>query len=256
MKTPELTLILPAYNERATIGRTIEQYFAYFERRGTQCEIIVAADGNDGTRELVRQMIAGNPRLKVIGHEERRGKGRGVREAVAIASGAIIGYADADNKVPIEEFEKVGPWLTQGYHVVTGSRALAKSSIERKQSWYRRIGSRGFHVFMQTVVGLPGIHDTQCGFKFFTREAAVRLFHSQVIDGYMFDVEILALAQHFGYTIKEVPIRWRDDGDSRLNLISGNLRNIKDIFRIRLSRARLRSASPALMKAHTATEDE
>ena len=231
-KGADLTIILPAYNERTSIGRTIEQYFQYFQKRGTRCEIVVAADGNDGTREFVREMANDYDRLKVIGHKERLGKGRGIREAVAVSGGRVIGYADADNKVPIDEYEKIEPWLTQGFQVVIGSRALAQSNIERKQSWYRRVGSRGFSVFMHTVVGLPGIHDTQCGFKFFNREVAQHLFRSQAIDGYMFDVEILALAQFFGYTIKEVPIRWRDDGDSRLNLISGNLRNVKDIFRI------------------------
>ena len=102
----ELTLILPAYNERASIAATIEEAFAYFERRSIVAEIIVAADGNDGTREIVREMAAQNPYLRVIGHEERLGKGRGIREAVKLARGRIIGYADADNKVPIEEYSK------------------------------------------------------------------------------------------------------------------------------------------------------
>ena len=229
----EISLILPAYNEHATIGSTIKRYFAYFEGRGTRVEIIVAADGDDGTRELVRGMVTAYPTLKVIGHKERSGKGRGIREAVALATGNIVGYADADDKVPIEEFEKIEPWLAGGCHVVTGSRALAQSRIERRQPWFRRLGARGFHVFMQTVVGLPGIHDSQCGFKFFQREVAQRLFQAQKIDGYMFDVEILALARKFGYRMQEVPIRWRDDGDTRLNLVSGNLRNVVDIFRIR-----------------------
>jgi dolichyl-phosphate beta-glucosyltransferase len=199
-------------------------------------------------------MASGNPGLMVIGHEERSGKGRGIREAVAIASGAIVGYADADNKVPIEEFDKIRPWLAEGYHLVTGSRALAQSKIERKQAWYRRLGSKGFHVFMQIVVGLPGIHDTQCGFKFMHRDVALHLFGNQTIDGYMFDVEVLALAGHFGYRVKEVPIRWRDDGDTRLNLISGNLRNVADIFRIRLNLTHQKVAQP-LARTRSVAED-
>ena len=229
----DISLILPAYNERATIATTIQQAFAYFRSRSVLAEIIVAADGNDGTRELVRELAAGWPNLKVIGHEDRGGKGRGVREAMMLARGRIVGYADADNKVPIEEYGKLQPWLAQGYEVVTGSRALAQSQIERWQPWYRRAGSKGFYYFMQTVVGLPGIHDTQCGFKFFPRSAAFRLFELQRIDGYMFDVEILAIAHSIGYRIKEVPIRWHDDADSRLQLFSGNVRNVIDIFKIR-----------------------
>jgi dolichyl-phosphate beta-glucosyltransferase len=170
----------------------------------------------------------------VLGHQERLGKGRGIREAMHVADGEIIGYVDADDKVPIEEFGKIEPWFAKGYDVVIGSRAMRQSLIERRQPLYRRIGAAGFHVFMQTVVGLPGIRDSQCGFKFFRREAAIKLFGMQKIDGYMFDVEILALAQRLGYRIRQVPIRWRDDGDSRLELVSGNLRNVKDVLRIRL----------------------
>jgi dolichyl-phosphate beta-glucosyltransferase len=229
----DLSLILPAYNERESIVSTIEQAFEYFRSRSIDGEIIVAADGADGTREKVREIAAGNPRVSVFGNEARCGKGRAVREAMARTRGRLVGYADADNKVPIEEFDKIRPCLDAGYQVVTGSRALAQSQIERKQPLYRRLGSAGFRIFLQTVLGLPGVHDTQCGFKFFHRDVALRLFGLQRIDGYMFDVEILTLAHQMGYGIKEVPIRWRNDGDSRLDLLSGNIRNVIDIFKIR-----------------------
>jgi glycosyltransferase involved in cell wall biosynthesis len=251
----DLTLIFPAYNERATIGATVEEAFSYFKGRKIQVEVIVAADGMDGTRELVSQMTSTYPRLEVIGHPERGGKGRGIREAIAIARGKIIGYADADRKVPIEDFERIEPFLREGYRVVTGSRAMQSSEVLRSQPWFRRLGSTGFYYYMQTVVGLPGIRDTQCGFKFFDRKAARQLFHFQEIDGYMFDVEILALARHFGFSVKEVPIRWRDDGDSRLNLVSGNLRNALDIFKIRRSMSRLDRASVASRVARLELEE-
>jgi dolichyl-phosphate beta-glucosyltransferase len=235
----DLTLILPAYNERTTIGATVDGAIAYFRSRRIQTEIIVAADGDDGTRELVAEKAVGDSNLKVIGHQVRRGKGRAIREAVAIARGQIIGYADADGKVPIEDYDLIEPALGEGYRVVIGSRGLEESKILRRQPWYRRIGSTGFYYYMRSVVDLPGIRDTQCGFKFFDRKAARQLFHFQKVDGYMFDVEILALARHFGFSIKQVPIRWRDDGDSRLRLLSGNLRNGIDIFKIRHAIARL-----------------
>jgi dolichyl-phosphate beta-glucosyltransferase len=235
--SPYITLILPAFNESATIAGTIAKTIEYFDRRGYTWQIIVAADGNDGTRELVAELGRKNPAIQVIGHPERLGKGRGIREAVAIAAGSIIGYADADYKVPIEEFDKVQP-LLKDFHVVIGSRAIERSLIERPQPWFRRAGSRGFAAFMHTVVGLHEIGDTQCGFKFFHRAVARELFGCQKIDRYMFDVEILSLATLFGYRIKEVAIRWRDDGDSRLDLVTGNIRNVIDIFRIRSSRTR------------------
>ena len=180
-------------------------------------------------------MARGNPALRAIGGPGRRGKGRGIREAVALASGEFIGYADADNKVPIGEFDMVRPWLEQGCEVVMGSRVAAGARIERPQPLYRRLGARGFSVFMRTVVGLGGIRDTQCGFKFFPARAAKELFRRQKVDGYMFDVEILVLARRLGYRIQQVPIRWRDDADSRLQLVAGNLRNVRDILRITLA---------------------
>jgi glycosyltransferase involved in cell wall biosynthesis len=232
---PDISLILPAFNEARAIPVTVGEAVRYFTSRGLRYEIIVAADGGDGTREIVRAMARENPAIQAIGSGARRGKGIGIRQAVAIARGAIIGYADADNKVPIDEFDKFRPWLEQGSELAIGSRSRrGGASIEQAQPLYRRVGSVGFHWFMQAVVGLPEIQDTQCGFKFFQHAAAKELFRRQKIDAYMFDVEILAIARRLGYRIQQVPIRWRDDADSRLNLVSGNLRNVRDIFRIGL----------------------
>jgi dolichyl-phosphate beta-glucosyltransferase len=233
----DVSLILPAYNEAATIASTIRETGSYFRSRGLRYEIIVAADGDDGTRELALETARQGEPVRVIGNRERSGKGRGVREAMQLARGDIAGYADADNKVPIEEFDKVRPWLdqslTQGYDVAIGSRSMPDSQIEKRQPLYRQLGGKAFGLFMHAVVGLRDITDTQCGFKFFTRAAAREIFTRQQIDGYMFDVEILVLARRLGYGIRQVPIRWRDDGDSRLALVSGNLRNVRDILRIR-----------------------
>lgn len=234
---PDITLILPAFNEAAGIAGTLSEVVGYFQQAGLRYEVIVAADGDDGTREIVAALARDDPAIRVTGGQARRGKGRSIREAVLISNGAIVGFADADNKVPVSEFEKVRPCFKQGWQVVTGSRRLCDSFIERGQPLYRRLGSRAFAVFMQAVIGLPGIGDSQCGFKFFTREAALELFRRQKIDGYMFDVEILALAQRLGYRIQQVPIRWRDDGNSRFAPLSGSVRNLVEIFKIRLSLA-------------------
>ena len=173
------------------------------------------------------------PASSSSGLPERRGKGRGIREGVARATGDIIGFTDADNKTPIDELDKVLPLLTDGADLVIGSRAGKAALIERPQKLYRRIGSRGFALFMHAAVGLNGIVDTQCGFKFFRGDVARDLFARQQIDGYMFDVEILYLAKRLGYRIEQVPVRWRDDGDSRLDLIAGNVRNVRDVLSIR-----------------------
>jgi dolichyl-phosphate beta-glucosyltransferase len=149
------------------------------------------------------------------------------------AKGSIIGFMDADYKTPIEEIEKMLPWLGNGYEIVIGSRALRGSQIEVPQPFYRRWGSQLFGVVMHALVGLPDIVDTQCGFKFFTRKAALDIFSRQKVDGYMFDIEILCLSERLGYQVKEVPIRWINDPDSRLQLVRGNLRNLRELLDIR-----------------------
>jgi dolichyl-phosphate beta-glucosyltransferase len=229
----EISLIFPAYNEAHRIVSTIKEAEEYFMSIGISAyEIIVSADGTDGTREKVLELSLSDDRIKAIGSPERLGKGHGIREAVKIASGKYIGFSDADNKTPITEFEKVYPYLKQGIEVVIGSRANRDSQIERRQPLYRQIGSKGFAIFMHSITGLWAINDTQCGFKFFQENIAHDLFNRQQVDGYMYDVEILYLAKQSGYRIQEVPIRWRDDGDSRLQLVSGNIQNVRDIFQI------------------------
>jgi len=239
---PDLSVIIPAYNEAATIARTLTLVRDYLEGRGRSFEVIVAADGNDGTREMARELIGDDGRFTVIGSAQRGGKGRGVRGGLGMARGRIVGFVDADYKTPIEEIEKILPWFDQGFDLVIGSRGMGDSQIVRAQKLYRRIGSRVFAFGMRTVTGVRNITDTQCGFKFFTRRAARDVFSRQRIDGYMFDVEILRLAQVLGYRIKEVGIRWQDDGDSRLDLIAGNWRNAKDIMKIGLSRFKVPQA--------------
>jgi dolichyl-phosphate beta-glucosyltransferase len=230
---PSISVVVPAYNEVETIERTVTAIGRHLEQRFASHEIIVWADGDDGTRERVAALAAADPRISVGGTAERRGKGRGIREGVALAQGSLVGFVDADYKTPIEELDLLLPWFDRGCDIVIGSRALADSRVEVSQPKYRQLGSIGFGLAMHAIVGLPEIRDTQCGFKFFKRDVARDLFRRQKVDGYMFDVEVLYLAQRAGYRIKEVGIRWRDDGDSRLQLVSGNWRNLKDLFRIR-----------------------
>jgi dolichyl-phosphate beta-glucosyltransferase len=238
-----LSLILPAYNEVARIRQAVEQTRSYLDQRRISHEIIVAADGGDGTREVVADMARYDPRLSVLGGVERGGKGRAIRLGVQRAAGQIIGFADADFKTPIEEVDKLLPWLGEGYDIVIGSRGVAESRIENPQPLYRQLGSRCFALAMHLLLGLWHIHDTQCGFKFFRAPVARDLFRRQRIDGYMFDVEILHLAELSGYHIKEVGVRWRDDGDSRLQLLAGNWRNMIDILRVRFGKVDLSSAA-------------
>ena len=170
----------------------------------------------------------------VIGSARRGGKGLGIRNAVFMARGRIIGFSDADNKTPITEYGKLEAALRAGADVAIGSRGLPEALIERPQPLYRRLGSKVFAFGMQLIVGLRGIADSQCGFKFFQADVARYLFERQRIDGYMFDVEILALALRAKFRIAQVPVRWRDDNDSRFHIISGGLRDLRELLAIRL----------------------
>src|SRR5262249_4701114 len=159
---PYLSLIVPAYNEAGRILDTLADFRNHLDLQPFDYEIVVSADGNDGTREKVAELARRDRRISVLGSAERGGKGRGIRLAVAKAKGKVIGFADADNKTPIGELDRLLPWLNS-YDLVIGSRGMADSRIERKQPWYRQIGSKCFWFVMQVVVGLPGIRDTQCG---------------------------------------------------------------------------------------------
>ena len=245
---PDISLILPAFNEAKTIVNTVREAHGYFQARQLTSQIIVSADGDDGTREKARELASEVPGILVIGSAQRSGKGRGIRLGVKEATGTIIGFADADNKVPIDEFDRFLPLLRGSANFVIGTRARGKATIEKPQPLYRQLGGRAFYFVMQSLIGLPGVADTQCGFKFFRRDLAKAVFAIQEIDGYMFDVEIIALALRMGAKMEQIPIRWRDDADSRLDLVSGNIRNMKDIFRIRRRLAAMRPEEFALAR--------
>ena len=244
-----LSVIIPAFNEAASVTHTIGAIQAHLDRTHRTYEIIVAADGRDGTRERVRELAAGDPRISVFGDEERRGKGRAVRLGMLQARGEVVGFVDADSKTPFEEIDRFLPWFGRGFDVVIGSRAAADSRTLVVPPLYRRIGSRIFAAGMHALVGLRGIHDTQCGFKFFRGVVARDLFQRQRIDGYMFDAEVLYLAERLGHRIKEIGVAWQYDDDSRLQVVTDNSRSVVDLARIRFAHRGGRSLVPPHIRA-------
>jgi dolichyl-phosphate beta-glucosyltransferase len=236
-EVPYLSIVVPAYNEARSIGATLAAMRAFLDRQGESYEVIVAADGDDDTPEVVEALARAWPQLRLSAERGRHGKGHGIRRGMRLARGEVRGFVDADGKTPVEELARLLPWLDQGFDVVIGSRALADSRVEVPQPGYRQVGSRLFALGMHTLVGLRHIRDTQCGFKLFSRAAAREIFSRTRIDGYMCDVEILCLAERLGYRVKEVGVRWRDDGDSRLELVRGNARNLVELLRIRFQSA-------------------
>jgi dolichyl-phosphate beta-glucosyltransferase len=239
---PYLSVIVPAYNEAASIARSLAAMRTFLDAQTYTYQVILASDGDDSSPDIARAIARGWPNLELSLAAGRHGKGHGLRRGAAMARGQVVGFLDADYKTPIDECVKLLPWLSDGHDVVIGSRAASGSSIQRPQRWYRRIGSRGFGIVMHAMIGLHAVRDTQCGFKFFTRRAADEIFGRTQIDGYMCDIEILWLAERLGFRIKEVGIQWSDDGDSRLELLRGNVRNMRELVQIRFGRYSLRTA--------------
>jgi glycosyltransferase involved in cell wall biosynthesis len=235
--SPDLSLIVPAYREGERLAGTLDAIVSYLERSPDAFEIIVAADGDDATRREAERRGRADRRIVVTGSPARRGKGRAVREGMALARGRVIGYLDGDGQVPVEELAKLLCWLEAGWDIAVGSRALPGSQIEGRRPLHRRVGSVVFAALARRFCGLRGLRDPQCGLKVFRAEVARELFARQRIDGYLFDLELLVLARASGYRTREVPIRWRAEGGSRFDALRGSPRILLDLARIVLQRA-------------------
>lgn len=243
---PLLSMVMPAYNEEKRIGLALARTMRYLDQQGWRYEIIVVDDGSaDATSAAVQEVAqdrdAGGasadmpPSVRLLRNERNRGKGYSVRRGVLASRGTYVGFADADYKTHIESIEEVLRCLREGCDVAMGSRVLPESRIEREQPDHRRGGGRLFNGMLRMILGMKRFGDTQCGFKFFRGEVARDLFRRQRIEGYMFDVEVLWLCERLGYRVREVPVRWENEPDSRFRLVSGMLRNLRELLRIRLS---------------------
>jgi dolichyl-phosphate beta-glucosyltransferase len=234
---PHLSVIIPAYNEEKKIDGDLEAALAYFERQPYSFEVIAVDDGSsDGTpAKLAEWERRHAPKVRAICYQPNRGKGYAVRTGMLAASGENRMFADAGLCVPFSETERGLAALGGGCDVAIGSRKLAASRIVQKQTAYRRRGSRVFGAVIRRAMGLQGIEDTQCGFKFFTARAAGDLFGRSRIDGFMFDAETLINARRLGMKICEFPVEWRADPDSRYRPFTGSLRNLAELARIRFS---------------------
>jgi dolichyl-phosphate beta-glucosyltransferase len=234
----ELSVILPAYNEEARLERGVRAVLAWLDDHGTQSEVIVVDDGSrDGTRALADRLAGEDARIRVFGFERNRGKGAAVREGVTHAQGDFVLFTDVDQSTPMDEWPRLRAFLGDGYDVVLASREVVGAERVVPQPWYRRSMGYAFMVLRGWVV-LPGFIDTQCGFKAFTRAAAADIFTRTKLEGFCFDVEVLAIAVHRGLRVIEVPVHWTDDPRSTVSPVADSWRMFLDFFAIRANRKR------------------
>lgn len=230
---PYLSIVIPAYNEEAVIEKTLREVVGYLEEKSLSYEIIVVCDGcKDNTASIAEGFVKVNDRISVIDRKTNMGKGFSVKEGCLNAEGEYVIFTDADLSTPIGEVEKLLKWLKDSYDIAIGSRGLKESDIKIHQPWYRETMGKVFNLFVQILV-MRGIKDSQCGFKGFKKEVAQKIFRRQTINGFGFDVEILYIARKFGYRIKEVPVRWANRKESRVNPLIHSIQMLTDLIRIR-----------------------
>lgn len=241
----KLSVVIPAYNEARRLPVTLAYISEFLEETNLDAEIIVVDDGStDGTIPAVRLQPGKGMPPKVIGFEGNRGKGAAVREGMLTATGDYVLFMDADNSTHISEVEKLLKVASKNTPVVIGSRYIDEESIKIKQPWYRIGISRLGNLLIRLVV-LPGIRDTQCGFKLFDREAARTIASQLTMERFSFDIELLVIAKMHGYDIKEVPVNWYDTPGTRLRPIRSAFQTLRDLLTIRWNMLRGRYKTQA-----------
>jgi dolichyl-phosphate beta-glucosyltransferase len=227
------TIVLPAYNESARIGATLEKISAHASHRDWDAEVIVVNDGStDSTADIVRRHSAARPIVRLLENPGNRGKGYSVRNGMLHAQGAICLFSDADLSSPIAEADKLFAAIGGGADIAIGSRWVNPELQTRRQPRYRQLFGRIFNLGLRLGLGLH-FKDTQCGFKAFSRRAAQTLFPLQRIERWGFDPELLYLAQKRGFIIREVPVEWAHREGTRINPFIDGLHMVTEIFRIR-----------------------
>jgi glycosyltransferase involved in cell wall biosynthesis len=214
-----LSVVIPAYNEAGRIERTLDHTVAFLEGRKESWEIVVADDGSrDHTPEIVQRYISrhGDERVRLVALPKNRGKGAALRTGVAASRGARVLIMDADLATPIEELAALERALDDGFQVATGSRAVASANVTRPQSALRVLMGRAGNLWIRSLA-VPGVHDTQCGFKLFDGDVGRKLFAMAHEDRFGIDIEVLCLARRrFSLPIAEIGVRWEHQEGSKV----------------------------------------
>jgi dolichyl-phosphate beta-glucosyltransferase len=228
-----LSIIIPAYNEEQRIAKSLQTILAYLRQQPYPAEVIVVDDGSrDATGEAVRPFRGGVPPVHLLANGRNRGKGFSVRHGFFQARGTYLLFSDADLSTPIEEVERLLAALQHSADIAIGSRALPDSRVEVHQPWYRESMGQFYNLLVQTLA-VPGIHDTQCGFKCFRREAAQAICQRMSSERFGFDVEMLYLGRKLGYRVCEVPVVWRHSPQTRVRVGRDAVSMFIDLLRVR-----------------------
>ena len=230
-RSPLLTIVIPAYNEERRLPTTLPRVVAFAEAQDYPVEVLVVDNAStDHTPEIARQIAAEHPIISLL-YQPIRGKGAAVRKGMLEGRGEYLFICDADLAMPIEEVSKFLPPTLSNYDVAIASREVP-AAVRHNEPWYRHLMGRVFNLLVR-LLAVPGIQDTQCGFKCFHREAARDIFTTQIVDGWAFDVEILYIARRRGYRIVEVPIHWYYGQGSRVSPIRDSIKMVMEVLRIR-----------------------
>lgn len=231
MKPPFLSIVIPAYNEENRLPRALGQMFEFLVKQSYSAEVLVVENGSaDKTLEVARSFSARYPLLRVF-HEDRRGKGLAVRRGILEAQGAYRFICDADLSMPVEEINRFIPPQLPSLDIAIASRE-GPGSVRYNEPFYRHWGGRGVNLLIR-LLALPGLHDTQCGFKCFRAEVAEDIFRHQTFEGISFDPEVLYIARMHGHSIVEVPVHWYYSPESRIYLFRDTLSLMQDLLTIR-----------------------
>ncbi|RPJ28153.1 MAG: glycosyltransferase family 2 protein [Chloroflexi bacterium] len=222
-------MIIPAHNEQNRLPGTLKQIFHFLEQQTFSSEVIVVEnESTDGTFEVAQQFVKQHANLHVL--QSKKGKGAAVQHGMLSAKGEYRFMCDADLSMPVDEIVKFIPPKLQDFDIAIASRE-AKGAVRYNEPSYRHWGGRGINFIIQTLI-LPGLNDTQCGFKCFRADVAEDVFKRQTLQGWSFDIELLYIARRHGYRILEIPIHWYHFSDSKVSALRDALRMIQDIFRI------------------------